>query len=298
MVFLYLLAIGLIGYLIFWLFDTPEAQQRRAKKRAELAARAEEERRDAIRADLRKEAVRLDGSGAIFVVTDESELKDHFVKALGWVSSEAETRSEAERLLTQIAAQGFNTANALLKLQFSLKREQYEAGRGAKGRPHYKTKITKVWEAQVSEATPLRNGKPERHVWSARSTVIDGSNVAHWGSNTPTIDAVRAVVAQLKTEGSDPIAVFDANIGFKVSNRFLNNSELAAQIGLLPNRVEVVPKGEIADIRVFEIAMQLSAPIVSNDLYRDHLAARFIPKRRGFFAFGEAELLPPRPALR
>lgn len=60
--------------------------------------------------------------------------------------------------------------------------------------------------------------------------------------------------------------------------------------------VELVHAGTIADRRIVEIAEQRKAVIVSNDLFRDSLLARPIPKRRGFYLaeYDYAELSDPR----
>jgi hypothetical protein len=144
---------------------------------------------------------------------------------------------------------------------------------------------------------------PNRHVdkspirWNKRIAVIDGSNVAHWGDEgSANLDAVKAIVLFLKRESAKPIVVFDANIGFKLAGRHMNADDLINVLGG-DIEVEIVQSGTIADRRIVELAEQRKATIVSNDLFRDSLRARPIPKRRGFYLpkYNYGELLDPRP---
>lgn len=104
---------------------------------------------------------------------------------------------------------------------------------------------------------------------AGRSVVIDGSNVLHWKDGTPQIAAVRQVVDLLTAQGFSPGVVFDANAGYKISDRYHDDREMAELLGLPEDRVLVVPRGTQADPVLLATARNLGAPIVTNDRYRD-----------------------------
>jgi hypothetical protein len=58
----------------------------------------------------------------------------------------------------------------------------------------------------------------------------------------------------------------------------------------------VVDSGVNADVVIIDMADRMGAEIVSNDLFRDSIAARSVRKRRGFYVseFGHAELMSAR----
>jgi hypothetical protein len=99
--------------------------------------------------------------------------------------------------------------------------------------------------------------------------LIDGSNVMHWQDRTPSLDPVKAVVAQLIAQGYVPGIVFDANAGWKLMGRYLHDGEFARLLGLEDRQVLVVPKGTQADPFLLQTAREFGARIVTNDRYRD-----------------------------
>lgn len=109
----------------------------------------------------------------------------------------------------------------------------------------------------------LRRLRPRRHV------VVDGSNVMHWRDNTPDLEVLRAVVAELKRRGYTPGVVFDANAGYKLMGRYRHDGAMARLLGLPEDQVMVVPKGQVADGWILAAARDLGAPVVTNDRYRD-----------------------------
>ncbi|MBC6438718.1 MAG: hypothetical protein GDA52_11485 [Rhodobacteraceae bacterium] len=125
----------------------------------------------------------------------------------------------------------------------------------------------------AGEAIPDRQVDKSPIRWDNRTAVVDGSNVAHWGDdNYASLDSVKAILQLLKAEGVTPTVVFDANIGYKVANRHMDQGELAAALGGSVD-VELVQSGTVADRRIVELAEQRKAIIVSNDLFRDSLRA-------------------------
>ena len=105
----------------------------------------------------------------------------------------------------------------------------------------------------------------DRQTW----IVVDGSNVMHWNGNVPQIETLQEVLAQLIRHGYTPGVVFDANAGYLIAGRYLDDRALAQMLGLPHKRVMVVPKGRPADPTVLAAARDLRARIVSNDRFRD-----------------------------
>ena len=85
----------------------------------------------------------------------------------------------------------------------------------------------------------------------------------------PDITTVRDVVEALTTAGLTPGVVFDANVGYKISDRYMKDKTLATMLGLPVDRVMVAPKGTPADPLVLQVARDLGATIVTNDRFRD-----------------------------
>lgn len=102
--------------------------------------------------------------------------------------------------------------------------------------------------------------------------VIDGSNVMYWKDNTPRIETVLEVVAQLSRRGLTPGVIFDANAGYLLTERYQHDRFFSQALGLPQNRVMVVPKGTPADPFILTAARDLGARIVTNDRFRDWAA--------------------------
>lgn len=99
--------------------------------------------------------------------------------------------------------------------------------------------------------------------------ILDGSNVMHWRNETPDLDTVREVLAQVASLGMTPGVVFDANAGYLLFGRHHNDRAFSQRLSLPLDRVLVVPKGTPADPFILSAARDLSARIVTNDRYRD-----------------------------
>ncbi len=102
-----------------------------------------------------------------------------------------------------------------------------------------------------------------------RWVVIDGSNVMHWRNNVPDIAVVRDVVIMLSANGFTPGVAFDANAGYLVEGRYMNERAFSRILGLPLDRILVVEKGTPADPTILAAARGLDARIVTNDRYRD-----------------------------
>lgn len=111
----------------------------------------------------------------------------------------------------------------------------------------------------------LRRGMSDALPW----VLLDGSNVMHWRDNIPQIETLREVVVALERAGFTPGVVCDANVGYKLVGRYLNEGDLAAVLGLPVTQVRIVDKGEAADPVILQAARDHGVRIVSNDRFRD-----------------------------
>lgn len=116
--------------------------------------------------------------------------------------------------------------------------------------------------------------------------VVDGSNVMHWLDETPQIETLRVVVAELQQRGYVPSIIFDANAGYKLTGRYQNDRALGRALGLPADQVMVVPKGTPADPTVLAAARDFGARIVTNDRYRDWAEAYPEVREPGRFVRG------------
>ncbi len=115
----------------------------------------------------------------------------------------------------------------------------------------------------------LRRGARAAQTSDESWILVDGSNVMHWHDRTPSLDPVKAVVAQLAAQGHVPGVVFDANAGWKLMGRYMHDGDFARLLGLESRQVLVVPKGTQADPFLLQTAREFGARIVTNDRYRD-----------------------------
>jgi hypothetical protein len=106
----------------------------------------------------------------------------------------------------------------------------------------------------------------------AAEVILDGSNVMHWGTGAPSLDTVRLVLRAIEARGLRPGIVFDANAGWKLLGRYVDDAEFARALGLKASRVLVVPKGTPADPVILKAARDRGARIVTNDRFRDWAA--------------------------
>lgn len=114
-----------------------------------------------------------------------------------------------------------------------------------------------------------RAGPAPTSIAPGRPIVVDGSNVMHWAGKAPSLAPVAEVVAALTAQGFKPGVVFDANAGYKLSGRYMDDGPLATALGLPADRVLVVPRGKPADPVILQTARHLGALILSNDQFRD-----------------------------
>lgn len=275
-------------------WETEEEKAERLKKEASLREEAKEAEKRAAIASARRAAERLSAKGYIFHVTPDSLVDGYHVSEIGWLKCNCEERGEAEMQLRLTASQKYPKANVILKLTQGLKDEEYRAGQYSDGRPRTRKRKVKYWEALACLAVPLTEVDQSPRKWSDKINIVDGSNLLYWASDaSPSLKTVIKVAESLLSKGVKPIVVFDANIGYKLSGRHLSLEEVKEMVGVSCD-IEIVASGTVADRRIVELAELHSAPIVTNDLYRDSIKARHIPKRCGFCLFDDAEILPAR----
>ncbi len=90
----------------------------------------------------------------------------------------------------------------------------------------------------------------------------------YWGGE-PSAKVLFQVLRAVKARDLAPIVFFDANVGYKLSGRFLNADDLAPLIGVSADQIQVVDKGVVADQAILEYSRTNRLQIVSNDRYRD-----------------------------
>ena len=90
----------------------------------------------------------------------------------------------------------------------------------------------------------------------------------HWGGEPSTKVLIR-VVKDLEARGWAPIVVFDANVGYKLSGRYMRGTDLAALMDLPAAHVFVVQKGVVADEVLLDLARTHRLKVVSDDRFRD-----------------------------
>lgn len=104
-----------------------------------------------------------------------------------------------------------------------------------------------------------------KRVW----VVIDGSNVMHWQDGRPSVAAVTAVLDEVRRVGLSPLVWFDANAGYELAGRYMNETALSRALGVAREQVRVAPKGTPADPLILRDAVALQTGVVTNDRYRD-----------------------------
>ncbi|WP_322893925.1 MULTISPECIES: NYN domain-containing protein [unclassified Yoonia] len=101
-----------------------------------------------------------------------------------------------------------------------------------------------------------------------KAIVVDGSNVMHWGG-APSVKVLARVLRALEVQGYTPIVFFDANAGYILSDRYMDEKAMSAAIGVPQVQVCVVDKGVIADQSILAFAADHGLRVVSNDQFRD-----------------------------
>lgn len=118
-----------------------------------------------------------------------------------------------------------------------------------------------------------RRGHADRPAPRPTHVVVDGSNVMFWQDGVPRLATVSAVLVAVRRAGLNPIVWFDANVGYRVSDRYMGPRDLSRALGLPRGQVRIAPSGTAADPLLLEEAAKLGTGVITNDLYRDWVVA-------------------------
>lgn len=147
--------------------------------------------------------------------------------------------------------------------------------------------------AVLSLLALLRGAIRQRRVRAARRArvwvVIDGSNVMHWQDGRPALATASAVLAEVQRVGLTPLLWFDANAGYELAGRYMNETALSRAVGLAKEQVRVAPKGTPADPLILRDAVALQTGVVTNDRYRDWAASYSSVAEPGVLLRGRVE---------
>lgn len=121
----------------------------------------------------------------------------------------------------------------------------------------------------AAKAAPKPATSRRKSPRKAPHVVIDGSNVMHWNGEVPRLATLRDVIAALRVQGYQTGIIFDANAGYKLGDRYLDDRDFAKLLNMANEHVLVVPKGEPADSTILAAAREMDAKIITNDQFRD-----------------------------
>ncbi len=110
--------------------------------------------------------------------------------------------------------------------------------------------------------------------------IVDGSNAMHWGGE-PSAKSLVRVIDTLRKNDFNPIVIFDASVGYKLGDHYMDDPQMAKLIGLPAKHVLVVEKGRIADEIILEFAQESNLRIVTNDRFRDWFVKYKFIKQKG-----------------
>jgi hypothetical protein len=154
-------------------------------------------------------------------------------------------------------------------------------------RPALRGPLTSRHRARPSRSKPSRRPRHASPTQALTNPIlVDGSNVMHWKDERPEILPVQSVIRELKRRGFTPGVVFDANAGYKLAGRYINELEFATLLDLPESQIFVVPKGAQADPYLLDAARSFEARIVTRDRFRDWAEAHPEVRKQGFLIRG------------
>ena len=102
----------------------------------------------------------------------------------------------------------------------------------------------------------------------SRVAIVDGSNVAHSSEGQRArLQNIKLICEKLQEEGFDPIVVADAALRHQIDDD--HEYEAMVEAG----KIRQAPAGTDADYFILSFARELDAAVVSNDRFKDRLAA-------------------------
>lgn len=129
-------------------------------------------------------------------------------------------------------------------------------------------------------------GGGHRGWFRAPAVVIDGSNVLFWKETGPGLEPLQEVLKALKARGVKAGVIFDANVGYLLHGKYMDDRHLAEALNLPTDRVLVVGRGTQADPIILRAARETGARVVTNDRYRDWAADFPEVAKKGFLIRG------------
>jgi hypothetical protein len=126
---------------------------------------------------------------------------------------------------------------------------------------------------------PVDGGPPENAI------AVDGSNVMHWGGE-PSVKVLEQVLRAIEARGQAPIVFFDANVGYKLFDRYYSEAMLATVLCIPQKHILVAHKGVVADEWILDFATKHGLRVVSNDKFRDWSVRFPLVRKKGWVLRG------------
>lgn len=116
--------------------------------------------------------------------------------------------------------------------------------------------------------------------------VVDGSNVMHWQDGVPSVKSLTLVLSDLTARGFAPHVYFDANVGYELFDRAIDQGDLAWRLDLKPSQITLAPSRMPADPLLIAHAIGAGLRVVSNDRFMDWRAEFPAIRGQGFLVPG------------
>jgi hypothetical protein len=111
------------------------------------------------------------------------------------------------------------------------------------------------------------DGDREQH-GGGQTAIVDGANVAHSGEGDAVrLDNILLVCDRLRQQGYEPVIVVDAALRHRIDD------SQAYERMVDDGTIRQAPAGTDADYFILSFARELDAAVVSNDRFKDRLAA-------------------------
>ena len=136
--------------------------------------------------------------------------------------------------------------------------------------PEHHTSAAELREAEARATDRNRAHAPvhARRPDQPSRAIVDGSNVAHsTEGERPRLRNIVLVTEKLREEGVEPIVVVDAALRHRIDDA----AGLERMID--EGTINQAPAGTDADYFILSFARELDASVVSNDRFRDRIAA-------------------------
>ena len=123
-------------------------------------------------------------------------------------------------------------------------------------------------QARATDPAHRRDIAPRNRDEPPAVAIVDGSNVAHsTEGEQPRLRNIAIVCQKLRADGLTPIVVVDAALRHQIDDQ--QGLEKAIDDG----EIKQAPAGTDADYFILSFARELDAAVVSNDRFKDRVAA-------------------------